>query len=469
MALKIHTFSDNDEIPKPKENPASEKETLVEKGQNINVAEDKVSGPKEGPLPQSKPLVEDQNATNEGNQDNVQKDSTILMQDAPNSEQKNDSLTNPEVEDKEDESKEKTPQENKQPSPEEMLSKDKADETKSSKDDGTNKADDGKVDLGNSTEGPNEGEGPKVSTDGDGIKVLPTNSSINYTLPSTSTKSGQASLTQESLHDSDGIPEAEAGGPDLASVSSTSRLFASLGVQEEEFANMHKTDPVGTLRLLLSKRQSQTNISNYLLLRLTTDFVQKDILKQLEEEPTRAYSHLAFLKKLHNPLTDETTLGKVIQLSLIIDQFAKVVQKRNENDTRLATQQQAQAMFYEKTQKAQAEVDRLSSQASEGNPGVENCNKNIAFYKQQIEQLENQIVGYMRKIIEEEVERARIEQEAKASTQELIDAQGREGIQVFSSAEVVVEEIKFLESSNLVVEKELATLKRIYSECTRDL
>ncbi|WJX89625.1 hypothetical protein P8452_71605 [Trifolium repens] len=253
---------------------------------------------------------------------------------------------------------------------------------------------------------------------------------------------------------------------------------------------MHKSDPAGTLRLLLSKRQSQTNTSSEhttsdsapsnadinsmvrqdsLLLRLTTDFAQKDVLKQLEEEPTRAYSHLAFLKKLHNPLTNEATLGNVIQLSSIIDQFAKAVHKRNENDTRLATQQQAQAMIYEKAQKAQAEVDKLSSQVSEGNLGVENCNKNIAFYKQQIEQLENQIVGYRRKIIEEEVERARIEQEAKASTQELIDAQGREGIQAFSSAEVVAKEIKFLESSNLVVEKELATLKRIYSECTRDL
>jgi hypothetical protein len=266
---------------------------------------------------------------------------------------------------------------------------------------------------------------------------LPTQSSIKYTTPSTSSKSGQTSSTQESLHESDDIPEAEAGGPDLVSVSSTSRLFASLGVQEEEFANMHKSDPAGTLRLLLSKRQSQINTSSEhttsdsspsnadinsqvrqdsLLMRLTTDFAQQDVLKQLEEEPTRAYSHLAFLKKLHNPLTNETTLGKVIQLSSIIDQFAKAVQKRNENDTRLATQQQAQAMFYEKAQKAQAEVDRLSFQSSESNPGVENCNKNIAFYKQQIEQLEGQIVGYRRKIIEEEVERSRIEREAKTST-----------------------------------------------------
>ena len=94
------------------------------------------------------------------------------------------------------------------------------------------------------------------------------------------------------------------------------------------------------------------------------------MLKQIEENPACAYSHLAFLKKLHNPLTKEETLGKVIQLGSIIDQFAKAVQKRNDNDTRLATQQQAQAMFYEKAQKAQAKVDRLSSQANESNPGV---------------------------------------------------------------------------------------------------
>jgi hypothetical protein len=91
-ALKIHTSSDSGEITKPKENPAPEKETLVEKDQNNNVVEDKVPGLKENPLPQPEPLVQDPNATNEGKQDN--------LQDAPNSEQKNDPLTNPEVENK---------------------------------------------------------------------------------------------------------------------------------------------------------------------------------------------------------------------------------------------------------------------------------------------------------------------------------------------------------------------------------
>jgi phage shock protein A len=86
------------------------------------------------------------------------------------------------------------------------------------------------------------------------------------------------------------------------------------------------------------------------------------------------------LKKLHNPLTSEDTLGKVIQLGSIVDQYAKVVQKKIDNKTRLSTQQQAHAMFYEKARNAQAEADKLATQAVEGNPDLENCDKNIAFY-----------------------------------------------------------------------------------------
>jgi hypothetical protein len=88
-ALKIHTPSDNDEISKPKETPAQEKETLVEKDQNVNVEEDKVSGPKEDPLPQPDLLVEDHSTRNKG------------KQDAANTEKENDSKTNQEVKDTE--------------------------------------------------------------------------------------------------------------------------------------------------------------------------------------------------------------------------------------------------------------------------------------------------------------------------------------------------------------------------------
>jgi chromosome segregation ATPase len=260
---------------------------------------------------------------------------------------------------------------------------------------------------------------------------------------------------------------------------------------------MHKSDPAGTLKLLLAKKQNLSKTSSErttsdsapttadinstvrqdsLLLRLTTEFAQQDVLRQLEEEPTRAFQLLAFLKKLHNPLTDDNTLGKVIQLSTIIDQFARAVQKKNENVKRLATQKQAQAMFFEKAQAAQAEVEKLRAREVEGISGVNECNRNISHYnaqikasEEQIKALEEQIVEYRRKIIQEELTKTQLEREIKASTQELVDAKGREGLEAFSSAEVVAEEIHSLESSNLLVEKEMATLRKIYSDCTINL
>jgi hypothetical protein len=72
---------------------------VVEKDQHVNV-NDEVPGPKEDPLPQPKPLVEDQNAVKEGKEDNLQGDGTTLMQDAPNAEEKDDTLNDPEVEGK---------------------------------------------------------------------------------------------------------------------------------------------------------------------------------------------------------------------------------------------------------------------------------------------------------------------------------------------------------------------------------
>jgi hypothetical protein len=95
-----------------------------------------------------------------------------------------------------------------------------ADDDKNAEGDGPNNAGGNKVEPDEANDDPNEnkGDGSKTATeshDGEGLKV---DSSIVYPKPSTSTKSAQASSTQESTHDSEGIPEAEAGGPDILSV-----------------------------------------------------------------------------------------------------------------------------------------------------------------------------------------------------------------------------------------------------------
>jgi hypothetical protein len=262
------------------------------------------------------------------------------------------------------ESKEENPKEQVQQPPSEppipSPTKENVDENTNSHGEGPSKAKGDGVEEEETEEQKNEetqdGSNPETGTLH--TEDLPLDSNTSQPKPSVSAKSNQASSTQELTHDSESMPEAEAGGPEIVSVSSTSKLSASLGVQEEEFATMQKSDPAGTLRLLLSKKQSQATTSSErtasdsvpsnaeissmvrqdsLLLKLTTDFAQRNVLKQLEDNPACAYSHLAFLKKLHNPLTNEVTLGKVIQLGSIVDQYAKAVQKRIENGTRLST------------------------------------------------------------------------------------------------------------------------------------
>ncbi|WJX67184.1 hypothetical protein P8452_51676 [Trifolium repens] len=456
---KKATLAGNESGGNPSPQKDAGKENVVDQDHPTNTEEERVDKPQGNPIPHSETLVNDEQVTDGNNEGNAQPGN-----DAPNAEKGSNTNIGPEVEGKEDQLKEDPVEKDRQPICEEVPTENKA-------------SDDNQDSLKASME----------RTD----NQAPTNtSSIKHSMPSMSTNSGQASSNQESQHDSDAIPEAEVGDSGIISVSSTSRLSASLGVQEEEFTNMQKSDPAGTLKLLLSRKANQGNASSEhtttdsapsnseidsmvrqdsLLLKLTTTSVQRDVLKQIEEQPACAYSHLAFLKKLHNPRTDEETLGKVIQLSSIMDQYAKAVQKRIDNNTRLATQQQTQTMFFEKAQKAQAEVERLSSQLVEGNSELKECDDKVAHYKEQIKLLEEQIVSYRRKIIEEETKRAQIEKEAKASTQEQIDAHGREGLEAFGSAEVVGEEIKSLESSNLVVEKEMATLKKIYADCTKNL
>jgi hypothetical protein len=119
-----------------------------------------------------------------------------------------------------DDSKGNASPEEKQSSPQEVTIKEKQDEPQQSKE----------VEINA------EEEKHEDKTGEDGHATMPTSSSIKYTPPSTSNESCQASSVQESLHESDDIPEATAGGPELVSVSSTSRLSASLGMQEEEFA-----------------------------------------------------------------------------------------------------------------------------------------------------------------------------------------------------------------------------------------
>jgi hypothetical protein len=333
-----------------------------------------------------------------------------------------------------------------------------------------------------------EVENPQVQSDNLNSQGLGLDSAAqDQSKPEASLKSNQESSTEE-IFDEDAMKEAEAGGSDILPASSTSKLSTSLGVPEEDFINMQSSDPMATLRLLLTKQappqsssdkasdstQSAEEINStvrqdYLLLRLTTDFVMKDVPKLIKENPSAAFGHLNFLKKLHNPLTNDETLGKILQIESIIDQLAKAVQHEQDTATRLDAKKQAHDLLLERAKSAQAEVDRLAEEAKERNPQIKACDENISDWENHIIVLQSQINDYRRRIAEEEAKRSKLQEDANSSIKPLIDEKGREGLKAYSASAAIFEEVKSLENAHHVMDKEIGSLTKLYWEFVKHL
>ncbi|KAH1206259.1 hypothetical protein GmHk_16G046769 [Glycine max] len=296
-------------------------------------------------------------------------------------------------------------------------------------------------------------------------------------------ESSQKSSSEENFFDEDAIKEAEAGGSDIYPVSSTSKLSASIGIAEDTFIQMQDEDPTAALRLLLNTSQANTSSEKIpgassssdaeinssvrqdsLLLKLSMEYARKDVLKSIEENPSAAFGHLDFLKKLHNPLTSDEILGKVIQIEAIIDQFASTVQKKRENGARLDAQKQAHILLLEKARAAQHEVERLTKEAKEGSSEIKDCDDNISSWEATITDLLFQVDDLRQKIVTEQAKRKELQEKAANSIQKLVAEKGREGLKAFSASQAVADEARVMESADQVLTKEMATLKKLYED-----
>ncbi|KAH1209248.1 hypothetical protein GmHk_15G043829 [Glycine max] len=296
-------------------------------------------------------------------------------------------------------------------------------------------------------------------------------------------ESSQKSSSEENFFDEDTIKEAEAGGSDIYPVSSTSKLSASIGIAEDTFIQMQDEDPAAALRLLLNTSQANTSSEKIpgassssdaeinssvrqdsLLLKLSMEYARKDVLKSIEENPSAAFGHLNFLKKLHNPLTSDEILGKVIQIEAIIDQFASTVQKKRENGARLDAQKQAHILLLEKARAAQHEVERLTKEAKEGSSEIKDCDDNISSWEATITDLLFQVDDLRQKIVTEQAKRKELQEKAANSIQKLVAEKGREGLKAFSASQAVADEARVMESADQVLTKEMATLKKLYED-----
>ncbi|KAK2448756.1 hypothetical protein QL285_008003 [Trifolium repens] len=328
-------------------------------------------------------------------------------------------------------------------------------------------------------------QGPK--TEG-----IPTNQSdpakTTTVHPTESTHSSEnTDVEMESDNEDDSMPEATKGGSDILPVSSTSKLSADIGISEMQFIAMKDSDPAAALKMLLSSKghkeqskgvshhssstASDTEINSTvrqdsLLLKLHTDYINRDVFALIEANPSSAFSHLGFLKKLHNPLTDGATLSKVIQLENLIDGFTQAIQRRKINALKLEAQTEAYAALVEKANTAQANVEQLEKEV-ESNVELAEYNQNITAWEREIAELNLKIQSLNVKIDEEKAKRDEANANLSNAVKAKIDKEANEGIKFFSASAAVEEEIQGLEESNKVLDKEISSFQSLYEDLKR--
>jgi hypothetical protein len=321
------------------------------------------------------------------------------------------------------------------------------------------------------------------------IEEIPTNhpdseKTISAHAAESTHSSENTDVEMESDNQDDSMPEATEGGSEILPVSSTSKLSADIGLSEMQFIAMKDSDPAAALRMLLSSKgnkeqskgashhssstASDTEINSTvrqdsLLLKLHTDYINQDVFALIEANPSSAFSHLGFLKKLHNPLTDGATLSKVIQLENLIDGFTQAIQRKKMNALKLEAQTHAHAALVEKAKTAQANVERLEKEI-ESNAEITECNDNITAWENEVAELNLKIQSLNAKIDAEKAKRDEAKANLSSAVKAKIDKEANEGIKFFSASAAVEEEIQNLVQSSKVLDKEVSSFKNLYED-----
>jgi hypothetical protein len=196
---------------------------------------------------------------------------------------------------------------------------------------------------------------------------------------------------------------------------------------------------------------------------LHTDYLNQDVFALIETNPSSAFSHLGFLKKLHNPLTDGATLSKVIQLETLIDGFTQAIQRKRMNAMKLEAQTHAHAALVEKAKAAQANVERFEKEI-ESNAELTKYNQNIAAWEGEIAELHLKIQGLNAKIDAEKVKRDEAKANLTTAVKAWIDKEANEGIKFFSASAAVEEEIQKLMVSSEVFDTEVSSFRSLYED-----
>jgi hypothetical protein len=264
---------------------------------------------------------------------------------------------------------------------------------------------------------------------------------------------------------------AQPGGSSIDPQSSTSKISAAAGIPETLLQGLNVSTPEEALEKLLSSGSFNTNSEGtsaptrneeaarleqaHLEARFIEEFLQRDVLEVIDNDPHAFFSFKALLQQLQTDRTKEAMLFLVNQVEALIEQFAKNQQMLISAQKSYQVQMQAHASVLANATACNNEVSHMRSGVTAAYLKAAACEDNIAKWKAEIRQLETKIAE------EEELQKHYFEL-ATEVTPAQIEAKANEGLRLCSDAATLQAAAKRFDRESDLLKIKLSQLKEIY-------
>jgi hypothetical protein len=270
---------------------------------------------------------------------------------------------------------------------------------------------------------------------------------------------------------------AQPGGSSIDPQSSTSKISAAAGIPETLLQGLNVSTPEEALEKLLSSGSFNSNSEGistpsqneetakleqaHLEARFIEEFLQRDVLEVIDNDPHAFFSLKALLQQLQTDRTKEAMLFLVNQVEALIEQFAKNQQMLINAQKSYQAQMQAHASALANATACNNEVSQMRSGATAAYLQAAACEDNIAKWKAEIRQLET-------KIAEEEDLQKHYLGIATEVTPAQIEAKANEGLRLCNDAATLQASAQRFDRESNLLKIKLSQLKEIYRTFQRN-
>ncbi|KAK2409177.1 serine/threonine-protein phosphatase 7 long form protein [Trifolium repens] len=264
---------------------------------------------------------------------------------------------------------------------------------------------------------------------------------------------------------------AQPGGSSIDPQSSTSKISAAAGIPESLLQGLNASTPEEALEKLLSSGSFNTSSEGisaptqdeeaarleqaHLEARFIEEFLQRDVLDIIDEDPRAFFSLKALLQQLQTERTKEATLFLVTQAEAHIDQFAKNQQLLINTQKSYQAQMHAHAAALADAAACNIEVSNMRSGVTTAYLKTAACEDNIARWKAEIRVLET-------KIAEEEQLQKHYFELASEVTPAQIEAKANEGLRLCNNAATLKATAQRIDKESNLLKIKLSQLKELY-------